>query len=397
MKILYGALGNNSIDLAWALTELGHQVVSTDVVFSRRLLVFTKEEEEALLREVTRDEYDFVITYNFAPLMAHVCNKVGLLYVSWVFDSLLIPLYLAEARYSCNRIFIFDRREYERVAAYGVKNIWYLPMAANCSRINGFDITEEDIARYATQISFVGNLYQDNNDYDRVRPYLKGERKQKWDNRLRDMACRWGDDKRDIYRFLDEEDMRFVKSCYGQEHNPIGMDDNLYYGFNVLCYELAGMERRMALERLAERFYVDLYTNSADKNLRGVHAHGTVDYLKESGKIFYASKINLQLTMPSIETGISQRVYDIMAVGGFVLSNYQQEYETLFEPDRDVVLFRDLDEMMRKAEYYLTHERERLMIAVNGYRKVNDKHNYILRVQELLDKLKETEENGEYR
>lgn len=394
MKVIYILSGNNSIDLPWAMVELGHQVVPSDLIIGNRLLVFSKEEEEALLREVTKDSYDFVITYNFAPLVAHVCNKVGLLYVSWVFDSLQVSLFLAEAQYPCNRIFIFDKMEYERARIYGLKNIWYLPMAANCSRINGFEITQEDIAHYTTQISFVGNLYQDNNDYDKVRPYLEGERKQQWNNRLQTMACRWGEDRRDIYRFLDEDDIRFIKKCCNQERNPVGMDDNLYYGFSVLCYELAGIERRMALERLAEQFRVDLYTNSADKLLMGVHAHDSVDYLEESGKIFYASQINLQLTMPSIETGISQRVYDIMAVGGFVLSNYQQEYETLFEPDRDIVLFWDLDDMMRKAEYYLGHERERLMIAVNGYRKVNDKHNYIQRVQMILEKLQETRRDG---
>lgn len=79
--------------------------------------------------------------------------------------------------------------------------------------------------------------------------------------------------------------------------------------------------------------------------------------------------------MRSIETGIPQRVFDIMGVGGFVLSNYQEELEELFVPDREIVLFRDVPELLKKAEYYLNHEEERIRIAINGYKKVREYYN----------------------
>lgn len=97
--------------------------------------------------------------------------------------------------------------------------------------------------------------------------------------------------------------------------------------------------------------------------------------MEEVPKIYYLSKINLNITMRSIETGIPQRVFDIMGVGGFVLSNYQEELEELFVPDREIVLFRDVPELLKKAEYYLNHEEERIRIAINGYKKVREYYN----------------------
>lgn len=387
MKILYMISYNNSVDLAWALTELGHKVVTCDLFLSNHLLIFEKKEKEECIRAVTADSYDFVITYNFWPLLSNVCEEVGVTYVSWVFDSLLMSLFFGEADNSCNRIFIFDYKEYERVRKYGVKNAWYLPMAANCSRFDGMDITDEDIAKYRTEISFVGSLYQERNDFDLIRKNLSQERERKWEERLGNMICNWYPGSRNIYEFLEPDDISFVKACYQEDSNPVGIEDKIFYGFTVLCYEVAKRERETMLMGLAEHFQVDLYTNQDGKTLKGVNVHGPVPYAEEAPKVFFASKINIQHTMPSIETGISQRVFDIMGVGGFVMSNYQEEYETLFEPERDVVLYYDMDDLIRKAEYYLKHERERLMIAVNGYKKVHDKHTYLMRVEEMLKKI----------
>lgn len=388
MKILYVISYNNSIDLAWALAEMGHKVVTCDLVLSNHLVTFDKKEKEECIRALTADAYDFVITYNFWPLLSIVCEELGMMYVSWVFDSLLMALFLGEADNSCNRIFVFDKMEYERAKEYGVKNVWYLPMAANCSRLDGLEITDADIAKYGTDISFVGSLYQKRNDYDKIEPELNEERRIKWEKRFGKMLCNFFPNGRNIYEFLDQDDIRFVKECYGNTRNPIGIRDEIFYGFTVLTYELAKRERALLLEKLAERFRVDLYSNQDGSALKGVYVHGPVAYAEEAPKVFYASKINLQHTMPSIETGISQRVYDIMAVGGFVLSNWQEEYETLFEQDRDLVLYYDPDDMMRKAEYYMTHEKERLMIAINGYKKVHAKHTYLMRVEEMLNKIR---------
>ena len=102
-------------------------------------------------------------------------------------------------------------------------------------------------------------------------------------------------------------------------------------------------------------------------------------------KVFYLSRINLNITSRSIESGIPLRIWDILAVGGFCLTNYQPELEDYFEIGKDLEVYHDLKELEEKIAYYLEHEDERLRIAVNGYKKVRDGHNLKIRMRKVLD------------
>ena len=59
--------------------------------------------------------------------------------------------------------------------------------------------------------------------------------------------------------------------------------------------------------------------------------------------------------------------------------------------DEDLVCFDGINDLCEKAEYYLAHEEERLAIAENGYRKVREHHNYIERINTMLDIIEENE------
>ena len=74
-----------------------------------------------------------------------------------------------------------------------------------------------------------------------------------------------------------------------------------------------------------------------------------------------------------------------MAVGGFCLTNYQPELEEYFEIGKDLEVYHNLEELEEKVEYYLSHEEERLRIAINGYKKVREKHSYEKRVTPVLE------------
>ena len=44
--------------------------------------------------------------------------------------------------------------------------------------------------------------------------------------------------------------------------------------------------------------------------------------------------------------------------------------------DRDFVYYESIDDLIRKCDYYIKHEDERKAIALNGYNKVKEFHNY---------------------
>lgn len=97
---------------------------------------------------------------------------------------------------------------------------------------------------------------------------------------------------------------------------------------------------------------------------------GPIDWEESMPAVFKHSRINLNITLRSIQTGILLRAFDIMGAGGFLLSNYQEDFLDYFIPGEDFVYFEDENDMLLKIEYYLNHDKERKEIACNGYEKV---------------------------
>ena len=186
-----------------------------------------------------------------------------------------------------------------------------------------------------------------------------------------------------------EEDLVTLYNNRSERGRQLAYDMPLpeYYGCMVLSRKLAEMERLTVLNRLSEIHPIDLYTASKSKNLdtmKGV-IHPAVDYRTDMPKIFHLSHINLNITMPSIESGIPLRVWDIMSVGGFCLTSWQEEIEEQFRIGREIEVYRNLEELYEKTEYYLRNEDQRIRIAMGGYQAIRDRHNYQIRLKRMLE------------
>ena len=148
-------------------------------------------------------------------------------------------------------------------------------------------------------------------------------------------------------------------------------------------------ERQILLSAIGEHYTPDrfaLYTNSDLTSLPAIkdHNRGIVDYDTQMPLVFNGSRINLNVTLRSIHSGIPLRVLDVMGCGGFVLSNYQPELAEFFKEDKEIVLFRSLDECLDKMDYYLSHEGERAKIAQAGFEAVKQNFDYKTGLTKLL-------------
>ena len=152
------------------------------------------------------------------------------------------------------------------------------------------------------------------------------------------------------------------------------------------------MERVEALRRLAKPGRdVRLYTREEEKknDIPGIRMENALEYNEELPKAYYLSRINLNLTLPSIRSGVPLRVFDVLGAGGFLLTNDQPEMSELFVSGQDLEVFHSFDEMEEKADYYLRHEDKRLRIALNGHRKVREKYTYEIIIGKILDMVSE--------
>ena len=99
-----------------------------------------------------------------------------------------------------------------------------------------------------------------------------------------------------------------------------------------------------------------MFTLNKNVALPGVTNMGVTDYYSEMPLIFHNSKINLNITLRSIQSGIPLRCMDIMGAGGFLLTNFQADLLDYFIPDEDFVYYEDQNDLIKKVDYYLEHD-----------------------------------------
>lgn len=155
----------------------------------------------------------------------------------------------------------------------------------------------------------------------------------------------------------------------------------------MLNAEITARDREKLLEVAANEGNVNLYSESQYsriQNNKKITYTGIIDYEKGMPAVFRGSKINLNITLRSITSGIPLRALDIMGAGGFLMSNYQAELSEYFIDGKDMVLFDSPEDMQWKIRYYLKHDDERQQIAKNGFEKVKRKFSYDIQLEKMM-------------
>ena len=393
MRILYYDWDEfNGEDCRDAMKRLGHQVD----VFKLNMNGFdlTPEIEGKIKELVTKTEvdgkryYDLLYSFDFFPNISEACQKYGIPYVSWVFDC---PHYTLDSHVTnnpVNRIFVFDKVLYQNMVNKGVKTINYSPLGVNEKRLGELcqkldKETGGEIA-YEHDVSFLGNLYDNEyNFYDQVNylpPLLKGYT----DAVIKAQERVFGADfftEEEIYPYEKVKELRQYIQFEQTGKYEIDYDGVM---LDILRKKVTVNERRNILTEMGKRFNTVLYTSPGTKPIEGVCDLGLASYNEKMPRVFHRSKVNLNITLRSILSGVSLRVIDILAAGGFLITNYQAEIAEYFEDGVDLVMAYTPEDMIQKTAYYLQHEDERKEIALNGQKKVFKNFAYTKLLQDIL-------------
>ena len=369
-----------------ALTQLGHSVTipAYQIMLESGGQAHQKDQEtvEEILEE---GHYDLAVTYDFSQGMSNACQAFGIPYYAWVYDSPLLGLYSKEALNQVNYISVFDKKQYQRLSSLGMKHLFHLPLAPEIDNFGAVHIGRRDEKKYARDVAFVGSLYN-NRGFEEL--FDKGGEKylEEAESIIQGMNCVWNDTAT-IFHRASGELVDYMSSRLSEDTWELWNIDKRYYCESMrLVRKCNEIERIRILEALKEKYSIIVYSDqSAKEMLKDIKVGPWLDYGTEMPKVFYLSRINLNITSRSIESGIPLRIWDIMAVGGFCLTNYQSELEDYFEIGKELEVYHDLKELEEKIQYYLEHEDERLRIAINGYKKVRDNHNLKSRMRKVLD------------
>lgn len=364
------------------LKELGYEAV-----LSNEEKTNYKEEVLARIEAYLDSTFYAVFTYNYMPQLAKICNEKNIYYISWIVDNPHFALESTTVHYSTNRIFTFDRDQWKQLCLRGAKNIFHLPLGVD---VEGFENIRCLNNKFKSDVSFMGTLYNEDsrNLFQQITylpPYIKG-----YFNALIQAQQKISDNIISFHMISENiwEDVKKYVVLQGVEEYEISYEKQFV---DFILKEVTKRERCNAVSLLNRFFDFKLYTGSPTEFDGNLKSEGYINYKTEMPQVFKNSKINLNITLRSITSGIPLRALDIMACGGFLLSNCQRELQEYFEEDKECVLYYNLEDMLDKCAYYISHEEERSAIARAGYCKVRDE--FSLRKQ--LEKMKVLLEENE--
>lgn len=386
IRILYIETNEIQIlDIPRALTESGY-----DVYHANFGIGATSYEERMCRKIVAAIEMyhvQYVVTYDFVKVVAQACLEGNTPYISWIYDAPQKELYTYFALYPSNYIFTFDKSQRNRLNAIGVRNSFYMPLGVHKNMIQmAIEMYKEKKRfQYQTDIAFVGQLYQNSNN-EKILQELGKRGLTESEEIIQSCYMKW-DEKTTIHGKLDEATILYLREIDNdtvRKQYPY-MSEQYYYESAFLARILAYRERIHILNMLAQKYQLDFYTHDTDNDQLSDKINVMPGVKSEQLTYIYStSKININITLHCIETGASQRIFDVMGAGGFLLSNYQKELVELFIPGEEIVLFHNEQELVELVDYYMEHEEERKRIARNGQKKVLEQYDIHAKLDQML-------------
>lgn len=360
-----------------ALKSLGHEIVE----------VRGRKDESArdvlgrMMRAIARYKPDFLLTINHLGfdedgIFTSFIDSIELPVAVWYVDSPRIIIRSFEKNVSPYvSIFLWDRFYIKEILEMGFESVEYLPLAADEEVFRSIQLTPSEIKRYSTDVGFVGNSW-----YQRTKEELEGV-----PEGLHHIVER-------LSQILDQSRIPFheaLKSLSEDERNATGSLD---------------VHQRLDLEAATYWRATSLYRTSCLKSLQEFHPviHGDMDwrrligdgyeyelkpplnYYKELPFFYNACKINFNATSLQMLTAVNQRVFDVPACGAFLLTDDQDALGELFDIGKEVITYKNREEIPELLKFYLNNSGERRSVAERGRERILRGHTYIHRIKSLI-------------
>jgi spore maturation protein CgeB len=321
------------------------------------------------VRDIGMLSPDIVIWMNRPELSrtgSEILRALEIVNVLWSVDS---PYRMSLSRTDLGPLDLFlsfDATYLSAAAALGATRSAQLSLAVGIRPLPGVSPDDERWpARLGPDISFVGSL---------------GE------GRVRDL--------RDVLRRQSPQMLSLLERLATEEADPGAAYEKVtgqrYEG--APCFyvqEIRSQRRRVevldAFPQDSLKIFGGFDWAVTKSTLAAHHAGRPPRYGYELASIYYHSRINLNVFHHQCVDSTNSRVYDVLAAGGFLLTEHRPCLEREFEIGRHLVTFSSPAEAREKAAYYLAHGSEREAIARAGQRHVLEHHTFENRCRRLLE------------
>ncbi|NER23592.1 MAG: glycosyltransferase [Symploca sp. SIO1C2] len=118
----------------------------------------------------------------------------------------------------------------------------------------------------------------------------------------------------------------------------------------------------------------------------GVIYHPPTQNYIDVNSIYANSKINLNITSLQFDDAVVNRVIDVGAAGGFILTDWKSDLRKITSVHEEIS-YKTIEELNYKIDYYLFHEKERLEIAQQLHEDIKTQNSYEKLVNYIISKI----------
>lgn len=357
-----------------ALKNLGYDVV--------KMTFATKDK---MIQDIMDVNPDYIFSINLSEKVTEVSQALSIPYVSWTVDTPAYSLYdnLLENK---NLIaFIYDYHIAHEFIEKDLKNIFYMPVAANVKRLDSIDIDLNDLGKYSCDVSFLGSTDITNEFNKHIYNFLSEETHLKIKEIFKNQLL--NGDKYIIEKLIDEDLINRIEKDTQYNVIPQAYITKKQKLAFLLGRKFNEVERINMVKDLSKIFNFHVYGDEQWSKLGYdyVQYKGYAEHFYEMPKVFKFSKVNINYTRIYVDSGLPMRVFDVLGSKGFLATNRKEDIDKYFINGKDLVIYRDTKDLIEIIKYYLNNEKERQEIILNGYEKVKNDHNYEKRLKEIMN------------
>ena len=105
-----------------------------------------------------------------------------------------------------------------------------------------------------------------------------------------------------------------------------------------------------------------------------------LQYYSDLPDFYRETRVSFNTTSMQMKGALNQRVFDVPASGGFLLTDWREQLGEAFEEGREVVCYREVGEIGDVLRHYLANPSARLEIVRRARQRIEREHSYAHRI-----------------
>jgi spore maturation protein CgeB len=365
-----------------ALKALGHDVLRAPVEKRGKGEIVISSFVDAIVNF----KPDFLLTMNHLGfdedgVLTDFFRSIGMPVASWYVDSPNLIVQAFDKNVSpWTSLFLWDKSYMKDMESMGFDSVLTLPLATDESLFKPLKAGKHRkmLNEYTCDVGFVGNSMVDpvNDWMAKVDPVFHAMIEKSAEH-LALPGNRHGD----IMSAVPEMERERLERLTNKERR----------NFEAAVIWKATLLYRLSLIKTLEKYDTRIFGDQGWRLIlhdSSIRLGQPLDYYKELPSFYNACKINFNATSRQMKEAVNQRVFDVPACGSFILTDYQESLEGLFEVGKEIIVYKSRDEIPELVKFYLDNPGERKAVAERGRERVLKEHTYKHRLQMIIDKMK---------